>query len=184
MGIETLALVGIGLAAGGQVYSGISAQQEGAAENKMAKYNAALEKQKAKQIEKVTAIKQQRQAEAASRLASSQEAGIGASGVVSTQGSPLLIEAKQASQSELENLDIGYEGQIESQQALSQAEMDLMQGRMAKARGKSAMFGSMLSAAGTTMAGFSKYGGSSGGGIESSSTAIKGMPAGYAGMGW
>ena len=96
----------------GSIVEGVGAYKEGEAENKMAQYNVQLDKAKAKQIIAVTQAKQQKQAEAANRHAGSMEAGMAASGAVSTQGSPLLMIAKQASESELTNLNIGYEGAI------------------------------------------------------------------------
>jgi hypothetical protein len=142
------------LQAGAQIYEGISAYQEGAAEKKMSDYNAALEEQKAKQIEAVTGLKQQRQAELASREASTMEVGVAVSGAVSTQGSPLLMQAKQASESELENLMIGYGGGVQAAQARSQAAIDRMTGKLAKWRGKAKMIGSFMGAGGTMLAGF------------------------------
>lgn len=154
MGLETLA---IGANAGGMVMKGVSANAEGKASQALSEYNAKLEEIKAKQIEAVTGVKQQRQAEKASRTMSTLEAGLGASGAVTTQGEPLMMAAEQEVQNELENLNIGYEGQTQAAQARSQAAMDIMEGKQARGRGRAALFGSLMKAGGTVLQGYSKW---------------------------
>ena len=81
-----------------------------------------------------------------------------ATGVVTTEGSPLMVMAKQASQDELTNLNIGYEGAIKSQEQLSQAEIDKEEGRMAKQRGRMALYSKILQSGGQGAQAFSRYG--------------------------
>jgi hypothetical protein len=166
----TLGVIGVGLMAGGQIYGGISSAQQGAQEQKLENYNAKVEQLRAKEIEKTTELKQQRQAEEAARRASSMEAGLGASGAMTTAGAPLLLQAKQASESDLENQMIGYDGAIQAEQFMFRAEVDKMQGKMAKSAGQQKMYGSFMEAGGTVLSGFAKYLQPDAGGVNSSGT--------------
>ena len=143
----TLMIIGIGVGATGGVMSAQAASAQGKSEQAMSEYNAKVQKMQAKQIEVKAEYDQQMQHEEAKRRMSSLRVGVGASGAVSTEGSPLLIEAKQASELELENLMIGYEGRIGNQAALNQAEMDIMQGKLSRQKGRN------LATAGYTGAG-------------------------------
>jgi hypothetical protein len=51
------------------------------------------------------------------------------------------LVAEQASELELENLLIGFEGEVASQQSLNQAELDRLSGKLSKQRGKAAARG-------------------------------------------
>ncbi len=160
--VSPLLIAGIAMSTAGAAYSGISAYQQGQAESAQNKYNAELEQQHAKEIEKATEVKQQRQAEEAARAMSTMEAGMGKAGIVSTAGTPLMIQAKQASELELQNLMIGYEGGIEAGQARSQAEIYKMKSKAARQAGMSGLISGGLTAGGTLLAGFSKNSGGKG----------------------
>ena len=133
------------------IYGGISAYQTGKSEAEMEKYNAALLEQQAGQIEKATGFQQVQQTQEAARKMSSLEAQAGVSGA---GGSPLLVMAEQASQSELENLMIGREGRIKAEQARSEASMAKMRGTLARQRGRAALVGGGMQAGGTILTGF------------------------------
>ena len=160
MGFDPVSLMVIGTAMGaaGKIQQGQVAAQEGAASQKLSQYNAALQEREAQAIEAKTAIDQKKQAEEADRGMSTMRAGLGASGAVMTAGSPLLIQAKQASENELTNLGIGQEGALAAGRARSQGAIDLYEGKMAALRGKNARTGSYLSAGSTLLTGFSKSG--------------------------
>ena len=154
------AITGTGLLAGtgiaGSIYGGVSqaqaAKQQGQSQKAMMEYNARVEEQKARQIEAKTAYDQKRQAQAAQRRMSTLTANIGASGAVGTVGSPLLVAAKQQSELDLENLMIGYEGQIGAQEHRSQAGMDVMQGNLYSQAGRNRATGAYMGA-GTSILG-------------------------------
>lgn len=177
MGLGALAM------AGGQLYGGYSTYEEGKDEAKLAKYNAAVKEQEAKSIEAKTKFAQMRAAEAGERTQQELETNIGASGGVSTLGSPLLAAAIQASENELKTFIIGQEGQTGAARARSEAEGYRMEGKMARARGRSALTGSLIGAGGTLLSGFYKPKVPTSG-IEKTGTATKGFPAGRYGMGW
>lgn len=140
--------------AGGQVYGGISAYGESKDEAKIAKDKAAVKEQEVKTIEAKTGFDVMRAAEEGERTQQTLQTNIGASGAVPTMDSPLLAQAVQASENNLKNLMIGYEGRISAQRARTEAEGFRLQGKMAKARGRSALTGSLISAGGTLLGGF------------------------------
>jgi hypothetical protein len=95
-----------------------------------------------------------REAKEADRRMGTLRAQLGASGAVSTAGTPLLLQTTQAEESELQNLTIGYEGATEASRARSVASQYRMEGQMAKARGKSARTAGYLGAGTTLLTGF------------------------------
>ena len=157
-----LMIGGTALGAYGQIQGGLAAEAEGQSQQNMANYNAALQEREAKSIEARTALQQKQQAEAADRAQSTLRAGLGASGAVSTAGSPLMIMAKQASESEMENLMIGYQGSEEALAARSQGKLDIMGGKIARQRGSAGKTAGFMGAGSTLLTGFgtaSYYGG-------------------------
>lgn len=157
--LTSIAIIGgIGLQAVGQYQAAQAAAAEAKAQQAMAEYNAQVAEQQAKAREMRAGVEQRRQAEAAERHASALRAGIGAAGVVPGVGTPLLIEATQAAESELENLMIGYEGQIGAERWRSQAALDRMQGEIYGMRASSARSMAFVGAGTTLLTGFGQYG--------------------------
>lgn len=110
---------------------------EGESAQNIAEFNADVEEQKAIAAKNKAAFDQQRQAKKGAAIKSAQIAKIAKGGGL---GSPVAgdLTAEQASELELENLLIGFEGEVAAQQSLNQAEIDRLSGRLAKQRGKSA----------------------------------------------
>ena len=153
--MATLALVaGVGLQAFGQFKAGQAASAEGKSQQNIANYNAQVQEREAKAIEQRTAVEQRRQTEAAERRQSTLEAGIGAAGAVATAGSPLLLQARQASESELANLNIGFTGREQATAARTQAQLDITQGKLSRQRGKARATGKFIGAGSTLLTGF------------------------------
>jgi hypothetical protein len=149
-----LMVVGALVGAYGQVQAGQAAAVEGKSSRNMAEYNAALQEREAKQIEARTALQQRRQAEESERKMGTLRVGLGASGAVTTAGSPLMIQAQQASEFELENLMTGYEGREEATAARSGAALSRMEGKMAMQKGKAAKLAGYIGAGSTLLTGF------------------------------
>ena len=125
----------------------------GRSEQNIANFNAEVAEQEAKAAKLRSGFDQQRQAKAAERTKSALQAGVGAAGGL---GSPVAVdlEFEQARELELENLLIGFEGEVASQRATNQAVLDRLQGQLARQRSKSAarvaniQFGTQLAAFG------------------------------------
>ena len=109
----------------------------GQSEQNIAEYNAAVAEQEAKALRARAAFAQKRQAKRGAEIKSALTAKIAAAGGL---GSPVAADlaAEQAAEIELENLLIGFEGEVGAQKALTQAELDRLAGRLAKQRGKAA----------------------------------------------
>ena len=81
---------------------------------------------------------------------------MGVAGAVPTAGAPLMLQAKQASESELENLMIGYTGRERAMAARTQAQLDIMGGKLARQRGRAEATGRYIGAGTTLLTGFGK----------------------------
>ena len=126
----------------------------------IANFNAEVAKQEAIGIRKRAAFAQKRQAKRGVAAKSALIAKL-ATGLTSPVAGDLIAE--QAAETELENLLIGFEGEVKARRAESQAELDILQGRLAKQRGKSAgraaniQFGTQLATLGF-LSGFGQTG--------------------------
>jgi isopentenyl diphosphate isomerase/L-lactate dehydrogenase-like FMN-dependent dehydrogenase len=157
--------VALAAMAGGQIYSGMAADAEGKSAENMGKYNAALGEREAKAIEARTTVKQRLQAEEADRRMGTLRANLGASGAVTTVGSPLMIQSTQAIQDEYDNLMNGYAGREEATAARAGAALELMKGKIARKAGKNKKYASYIGAGSSLLLGFGMaFGGGGGGG--------------------
>jgi len=147
-------IAGIGLTAAGQIQAGRVAGAEAESAQAIANYNAAVQEREAQAIEARTGLEQRRQAEEAARAMSAMRARIGVAGVVPTVGAPLQVQAKQASEFEMENLMIGYRGRTEAARARSAAEIERMGGRIAIQRGRARERAAYIGAGTTLLTGF------------------------------
>jgi hypothetical protein len=185
--IPALMIAGTTMSAVGQIQGGMAAEAEGKSQQNMANYNAALQEREAQQIEQRTALQQKQQAEAADRAQSTMRAGLGASGAVTTAGSPLMIQAKQASEAEMENLNIGFQGSEEALAARSQGKLDIMGGKIARQKGAAGKTAGFMNAGSTLLSGFGTAGYMGGWG-KTPATTVPGPgnvgAQGPTGMGW
>jgi len=110
---------------------------EGKSAQNIANYNAAVAEQNA-EAERIRAgFAQKRQAKKASEIKSALTAKLAKAGGL---GSPVAgdLAAEQAAELELEQLLIGYEGEVAAGRHESQAQLDILQGKLSKQRGKNA----------------------------------------------
>lgn len=156
MAVPALMGVGIGMQALGMFQQGQAAAAEARAQQQVAQYNAKVAEREAQAIEQKTAFEQQRQAEEAARIEGSLRANLGASGAVPSEGTPLMLQSKQAAESELDNLMIGYEGQIGAGRARSQSRLDKMQAGIYSQKASNARTAGMIGAGTTLLTGFGK----------------------------
>ena len=114
-----------------------AARTAGKSAQNIAKFNAAVATQEAKAARAKAGFAQKRQAKAGAAIKSAQTAQIAAAGGL---GSPVAADltAEQASEIELENILIGFEGEVEARRAETQAELDKLSGRLSRQRGKAA----------------------------------------------
>jgi hypothetical protein len=170
-----LLLAGTGLMAAGQIQAGRAAAAEGKSAQNIANYNAAVMEQQAKAERAAGEFKQVRQAEAGERIKSSMQAALGKAG----GGPQLLPESEQAAELELENLMIGYESELTAKRAESQAELDRLQGKLYKQKGRNLATASYLGAGSTLLTGLGVAGYLSNIGVDKGATYY-----GQSGGGW
>ena len=125
----------------GSIYESLSGagdlRMQGENQQRIEEYNAQVAEQEGKAALMMSQFDQTRQAKDAERLKGKMIAEIGAAG---GSGSPVAINLtmEQAAEMELENLLIGYEGQVMNQRKQQSAALSRLQGQLAKAEGKSA----------------------------------------------
>ena len=178
----TAMMYGTALGAAGAVQSGRAAQAQGESLENTSNYNAAIQEREAKAIEQKTKFDQIRHAERAARIKSSLRAKLAGSGARMDVGAPLMLQEEQAAELELENMLIGYEGQIGAGRARSQAEIDRLQGKLYSQKGKAAARAGYIGAGATLLTGFGTaglYGG--GGGLKSAGSKVGSWGAGSTG---
>ena len=153
-----LLIVAGALQAAGALHEGEAAEAEGKSAQRMQEYNAQVSEMEAKAARQKARFDQQRQAEAGERTKSAQIAKLGAAGGL---GSPVAgdLAAEQAAELELENLMIGYEGDITAKRLEQQAELDRMQGKIYMKKGKNLKTASYAKAGGSLLQGFGSAGG-------------------------
>ena len=110
---------------------------QGQSEQNIAEFNAQVAEEQAIAERAKAAFAQKRQAKRGVAIQSALEARLGKAGGI---GSPVAADliGEQAEELELENLLLGFEGEVLAQQSESQAELDRLQGRLSRQRGKSA----------------------------------------------
>lgn len=142
--------------AGGNILSGFYKRQQLKNEAAIAQYNSFIMRNQAESIRMRTKFQQERTAEESARIEGELRVSIGGSGIVSTQGAPLLALALQKTESDLQNYLIGYEGRQEEQAALNKALEFSMQRKFLKIGARQAAVGGFLGAGASAMSGFSQ----------------------------
>lgn len=153
-----LIIAGAVMGAGGQIMAGRAAEAQGRSAQAIANYNAAIQEREAKAIKQKSVFEQQRQAKRGARIKSALRAKLAGAGARMDVGAPLMLQEEQAAELELENLLIGYEGQVGAQRARSQAELDKLQGRLYRQKGKAARKAAYVGAGATLLTGFGMAG--------------------------
>jgi len=153
-----LLVAGTAVSAYGQIQAGRAAAAQGESAQNIANYNAAIQEREAKAIEQKTRFDQMRQAERAARIKSRLRTKLAGSGARMDVGAPLMLQEEQAAELELENMLIGYEGETGAQRARSQAEIDRLQGRLYRQKGRAGRTAGYIGAGSTLLTGFGTAG--------------------------
>lgn len=147
------------ITAGAQIYSGMAAKQQGKYEAKVFNRNAALERQSVVDAQSRQAIAQQQHWRKVAAAMGMQRAQAASLGLDVNFGSPGDLQE--------DTLMIGYEDASTINENFAKeikgydinAANDVVQAKAAKARGKAAMIGGLLSGAGTILGGASQVAG-------------------------
>jgi len=133
----------IGLA--GAAMSASAARAEGRARQKAAEYNAEIMRNKAQNINYAKRAETQISVEEFRRLRSQQRAAFAASGARGDVGSPLVVQLDEIAKMNMDILNDRRARQIEAEGALSGAEMQLYEGRMARRAGQAKARATLIS---------------------------------------
>lgn len=136
--------VAIGASIAGGVMGYQASREEADTAKKMGEYNAQVAQVEADNARNKAAFEQKRQALAARRQMDSLQAGIAAAGGLASPVATDLAIAQER-ENELDNLLIGYEGEIQAKRAESQGQIDLLASRSAAQRAKNAGTASLIS---------------------------------------
>lgn len=148
MGIETMAVAALTLAAVGGGASAYMSYDQGRAQKAMNDRNAQIADQAALDKQRDSRIIANAQRQRNRTLMSKQRAMLAKSGVLAETGSPLALQAKQAGELELAALDAERSGNVEAAQLREQAVSDRMAGKAARRAGNLGAAGTILSTAG------------------------------------
>lgn len=149
--VATIAIVTV-LAAAASAYA---QYEQGQAQQQAARYNAKIAEQQAQSAAQMAKAQADQQREQYRRQIATNRAATGAAGV-SDVGSPLLLEADNATQAELNARMTEYGGQIRAQGFRSEIPLLRFQGRQAAAAGTIGAGATLLS--GVASAGVGYYG--------------------------
>lgn len=143
MALGALAITGIILALAGGGIGAYASLRAGKAQEKMAKYNAAVAMREAAAAKEAAAYEEKQQRRQTEKLLSKQRAAYAKAGVQFT-GSPLLVMEETAAEAELDALAIRRGGEIAAGRAISQAALDRMRGKQFRRAGRIGAVTSLL----------------------------------------
>ena len=137
----------------GGIQQGRAATAEARSAQNIATFNVGVQEREAAALRQRATFAQRRQARRGAQVKSALTAQLGAAGGI---GSPVAADlaAEQAAELELENLLIGFEGEVAAQRALSQAEIDRLTGRVARERGRQERTAATIRTGTTLLTGF------------------------------
>lgn len=143
-----LLYIAAGAAVAGAGVSAYAAVEQGRAQDRIAKYNAAVAEQAARDKTRDSMLAAKAQRDLNKRALAKTRALYAKAGVVDTTGSPLMVQAEQAG--ELEKAAVTYEvaGVNEATQLRAQAALDRMAGAAARRGGVASGVGTILSGIG------------------------------------
>lgn len=126
--------LGTALSIGGTVLSTLGSIQESKQQAQMAQYNAAVARQNAEFSRKIAAQEAKDIRRETERRIGTARAKFGASGVVTTEGTPLLVAETIAEEGELDALRRKFSGEVQAMGQESQARLDRMQAKAFKSQ--------------------------------------------------
>ena len=138
------------ISAAGAAVSALGAIQQGQAAQSQADLQAGILRQQAERDRQKAAVDEEDFRRRQSRVLAARRAALGASGVVSAEGSPLLVSEDFAGEVELQALRIRSGGELRATRAEQQAVLQRFQGRAARRAGFTRGGALLLSGVGKT----------------------------------
>ena len=157
------AIIGAVAAVASTAVTVYSTNQAGQQQQAASKYNAKVAANQAEAARNAAAVRAQQAALQHRRVAASNVAAAGSSGVEVAAGSPLLVLADEAMQADLEQQRIRYGGDLEASTQRANERLFRFQGQQARAAGGLRAGTTLLSGASAFA---TRYGGRPGGSID------------------
>ncbi len=156
MGSAALLIAGAAISAGSAIQQGAAAAEQSRAEQKILEQNALLAERQAQAERDAAADVAQKFEKEGRRLTGAQRAAFARGGVLATEGTPLLVIEETLAELEEDRINILREGFLRGEFRESEAFGLRFRGEAARARGRSAQRGSVLSAGGSILTGASR----------------------------
>ena len=122
-------VVGAAITIASAALSAYQIYQSGQTQGKILKYQSKSEENRATAARQAAEIRAQQDRERTDRLRATARARAAASGVESTEGSPLMVMLENARQAEYQQSLIRYGGEVQSQDFLGQAKIRMFESR-------------------------------------------------------
>jgi hypothetical protein len=151
-GLGTTAVL-TGVATAGILQAGEAAKADAESQQNIANFNAQVQEQEAVAKRTATKFASRRQAEEGARIKGAQATRIAAAGGTGSLVAEDLA-AETASELELENLLLGFEGEVAATQAERQGRLDIASGKISAKRGRNLQTASRFQAGTTLLRGF------------------------------
>lgn len=150
----TLAYVAAAAAVAGAGTAAYSSVAAGENQKEMADYNAKVQENAAKDAEQRGAIAADEQRQKTRQMIARQNAGMSASGLDTSTGTPLDIQTQTAGMGELDALRIVNNAQRQAAGLQAQADLDVFKGNTAQTAGYFGATGSILGGLGSAASGY------------------------------
>lgn len=138
--------------------SAYTAYDQAQTQSKISKYNQKVAKNAAQAQRDAARVEAQNKADEYRQIMGAQRAGIGASGVLGSEGTPLVVQMDSAEQAALNEARIRYSGEVGAQKQEEEAIIQGYMGKQAVKRGYIEAGSSLLGSAGTAATTYGKYG--------------------------
>jgi hypothetical protein len=156
-GLETLAIIGAAAAVAGAGVSAYASYEQGQAQRKAYKYNAAVTRNQAEIAQQQAAHAARQQRERDRRIQARARAIQGISGVEVGEGSSLLVDIDNARQAELNAQAAKYEAEARRRNMLAGAELGEYQGGVAAQQATIGAGATLLSGLGSAASGYGSF---------------------------
>lgn len=152
-----VAIAGVAVAAAGAGVTAYAASEQAAAQEDAAKFNEKTAENQALAARYAAQVEAENRREQYRRAKASQTARIGGSGVVGTEGSPLLVQLDAAEQAELDLQRVKYAGETGARSYESEAVIQGFTGRTARRQGQIRAGTSLLQGVGNVAQVYGQY---------------------------
>jgi len=142
----------------GAIVSAYAMYQQGQAAAAAQDYQAKIARNQAIAARQAAEVAAENARERHQRVLAAQRARLGAAGVMSTEGSPLIVQMESAEQAALEEARIRYAGQVQAGGYESQAILSGYQARSARAAGYLGAGASLLTGLGAAYGQYARRG--------------------------